>query len=139
MIRTPALLLTAVLAFGTACSAAEDAENDASDAASEASDAASELVDDATDSADGENASDAATSLAAEASDAATSLAAEASKAAEDVDWEQYPPQLRDRIDTWVEEDNCAGLDGVVDRFDVLGATELVDYVKERIDEAGCA
>ena len=144
-----ALSLTVVLALGSAaCTGSGDATNQAEegagDAASAASDAASEASDAAEDAASNapsaaEEASDVATSLAAEASDTAESLAAEASEAAEEVDWERYPGRLRRQIDRWVEEDNCSGLNDAVDRLDIPGNDELVDYVQERIEQAGCA
>lgn len=143
MKRTAALLLTVTLAFGTAsCSGSDDADSDAaasSDAAA-ASDAASEASDAADDASSAEqNASEAATSLAAEASKAGSSLAADASEAASKVDWDKYPDQLREEIDTWAAKDNCSGLNSVVDNFSLGGNDELVDYVKDRIEEADCA
>lgn len=143
MKRTAAILMTVALAFGgAACSGSEDSDADAaaSSEAAEASAAASDASEAADDASSAEqNASEAATSLAAEASKAGSSLAAEASEAAAKVDWDQYPDQLREEIDTWVEQDNCSGLSGVADSFSLGGNEELVDYVNKRIEEADCA
>lgn len=144
MKRIPSLALAAVLVLGAGgCSAADDAGDAAdavSDAASQASDAVSEASDAASDATEGagDAASD-AESIASDASSAAASLAAEASAAAAEVNWDQYPDQLRDRIDRWVEQDNCSGLSGLVDEFPVNQDKDLQAYVEARIQEAGCA
>lgn len=58
--------------------------------------------------------------------------------AAPEVDWSQFAPAVKDRIDAAVESADCGALQEEFDAADGNGQTELMEYVDKQLEDAGC-
>jgi len=80
---------------------------------------------------------DDAQQAADEARDAISSAVDEADIQLPDVDWAKYEQGLQDRIDELASSANCDELQKELDDNGQLDA-EVVDYIKAKLEEAGC-
>jgi hypothetical protein len=72
-----------------------------------------------------------------QAQDAVSSAAADAEVQIPDVDWEKYGADLKAQIDELAEAADCESLEAQLDDQGQLDA-EVVDYIKAKLEEAGC-
>lgn len=74
-----------------------------------------------------------------DALDEAEQRASEAVEQARDVDWSAYPEDLQDTVEEYIAEADCEGLNEELDKLDEGEDAELTAFLKEQIEEAGCA
>jgi hypothetical protein len=74
-----------------------------------------------------------------DAIDDAQARASEAVDKAQDVDWEAYPDQVRDKIEKAIADADCEGLNEQLDKLDEGKDTELIAFLKDQVEDAGCA
>lgn len=68
--------------------------------------------------------------------------------AGEDVDWDNYDPSVKQRIDSMAEKQDCAGLQSEFDTAEANssmqrartgdGNADLMGYIDEQLSAAGC-
>lgn len=67
----------------------------------------------------------------------------------ESVDWENYHPQVKQRIDSLAKQGDCAGLQAQFEMAEALssaqkartrdGNADLMGYIDQKLEEAGCS
>lgn len=55
-----------------------------------------------------------------------------------DVDWSQYSPLVKKRIDQLAKKSNCNGLQREFDTADNNGSADLMEYIHAQLGAAGC-
>jgi hypothetical protein len=54
------------------------------------------------------------------------------------VDWESYPPSLKQIIDEEASEKDCRALQEMFDIWINAGATDVAKYIHDSLESAGC-